>query len=176
MRKYMFVFPNTGVESELRFINLFKGIKEYYPSKEVHERPYVLYINIADPNSDNFNISEEFKRVLDFSKEHEFNYKVQFKGKEYYNNITALNFNGLCNLIRKEINFIKPNILYIPNVLSLNASSSFLGKACVVANTISKYPVQKEKIVCYYYKELCPLLYGQHRIEGNFYILNTEVF
>ncbi len=93
-----------------------------------HERPYVLYLTIADENKKDkgyISIEQKMREVYEVSQKLNFNYKFLYKGREYFDKIHNMDYYELLKAIRKEINFIKPTWLIIPYMPNTNLGNIF---------------------------------------------------
>jgi len=100
---------------------------------EVHERPYIVYVAIADEDTvdkGHISINQTVHEIYEVSQELKFNYNILLKGREFYNKLNSIHIENLSNLIRREINFVRPEWLFIPQSNRFSSDSIIVNKVC----------------------------------------------
>jgi hypothetical protein len=161
MGKWMIVVPtafdelhyNGGLLSTLK-------IKQDQLNIELstEEKPYVVFCAISDTDNKKIGhipISQYYREILESSKSLGFNYKVLFSGRDYLNSLHN-HMDRLITAIKREINFVRPEYLIIPNYKTDLFGDFYITAQCayIAANEY------KNNI----------LFYNQDLTSGNFYI------
>lgn len=124
------------------------------PDLDIPDRPYIYYLSASDLedkfNKNHVNINKVLFEILSLSKYLNFNYKIQYYGRNYYNKLNFIPYEELLFSIMKEIKFVKPNLIFIPTS-QFNPSTDYVNKITLHAVNllnqklgVIQYPVEDD--------------------------------